>query len=360
MESNKMYEYTDIKRVHLEVTERCQAACPMCIRNQNDGSLNPHLGLSELTLDDCKNIFPPDFIKQLRAIFMCGNFGDPIIAQDSLEIYEYFRRHNPTMWLGMNTNAGARDSEWWIALAKIIGSSGMVNFSLDGLKDTNHIYRRNVNWDKCMQSAEAFIGAGGEAWWDFIIFEHNEHQIDEAEKLASDMGFKKFTKKKTSRPFSSQKNYIINQKNGKTIFLSPPNNLENQYSGTIKKQLLIEKYGNMDNYYDEVSIKCKVKGEEKIFITAEGLLLPCCWTAGRMYNPWAKNAQADQIWEFINNNGGKQSIDTKIHGIQNVMESGILQDIEKSWSVNSCKNGKLKICSMTCGADFDFFKEQFK
>lgn len=354
-----MYKYEDIKKVHLEITQRCQAACPMCIRNQDNGNLNPHIDLSELTLDDCKNIFPSKFIQQLDYMYMCGNFGDPIIARDSLEIYQYFRQHNSRMSFGMNTNAGAREPEWWISLAKIFGQAGQVIFSLDGLEDTNHIYRQNVNWEKCMQSAKAFIGAGGSARWEFIVFEHNEHQIDEAEKFAYNMGFKEFVKKKTSR-FFSMKQRTVKQKDGTYIFLSQPKKLEHQHTPTINKHLLVEKYGSMDNYYDIVPIKCKVKKENSIFITSEGLLLPCCWTAGRMYDWWIKDAQQGQIWEFINNNGGKQSIDTKIHGIQNVMESGILQSIEKSWSIDGCKNGKLKVCSMNCGAEFDLFKEQFK
>jgi len=51
-----MYKLEDIRQVHLEVTQKCQAACPMCDRNQNGGDLNPHIDLSELTLEDCENI----------------------------------------------------------------------------------------------------------------------------------------------------------------------------------------------------------------------------------------------------------------------------------------------------------------
>jgi len=38
-----MYSYKDIKEVHLEITQRCQAACPMCDRNCNGGPDNPHI-----------------------------------------------------------------------------------------------------------------------------------------------------------------------------------------------------------------------------------------------------------------------------------------------------------------------------
>jgi len=61
-----MYNYQDIRTIHLEITQKCQAACPMCDRNQNGGALNPHINLDELTLEDCKKIFTPKFISQLK------------------------------------------------------------------------------------------------------------------------------------------------------------------------------------------------------------------------------------------------------------------------------------------------------
>ena len=77
------------------------------------------------------------------------------------------------MWLSMNTNAGARDEAWWTELAQIYGRMGAVIFSVDGLRDTNHIYRQNVVWDNVERNMRAFINAGGRARWDFLIFEHN-------------------------------------------------------------------------------------------------------------------------------------------------------------------------------------------
>jgi MoaA/NifB/PqqE/SkfB family radical SAM enzyme len=51
-----LYNYEDIKAVHLEITEKCQARCPMCDRNQNGGADNPNLGLHELTVSDVQKI----------------------------------------------------------------------------------------------------------------------------------------------------------------------------------------------------------------------------------------------------------------------------------------------------------------
>ena len=46
--------------------------------------ISSNINLDELSLDDCKQIFLPEFVKQLDSLFMCGNLGDPVIAQDPI------------------------------------------------------------------------------------------------------------------------------------------------------------------------------------------------------------------------------------------------------------------------------------
>jgi MoaA/NifB/PqqE/SkfB family radical SAM enzyme len=359
-----MYKYEDIRVIHLENTQNCQASCPMCDRNQNGGDINPHIDLSELTLDDCKRIFEPNFIKQLKTMYMCGNLGDPIVARDTLDIFKYFREHNKDMWLSMNTNAGARDESWWSELAQIFGRMGTVIFSVDGLRDTNHLYRQGVVWDNVERAMKSFIAAGGRARWDFLIFEHNQHQVEEAEEISKLMGFERFQAKKTGRfvTAKSQKkesHQAVNRKGEKTTELKKPDK-KYQNKALSKQDMLIQKYGSMDAYYDVVPVKCKVKDEGSLFITAEGLAMPCCWTAGRMYKWWHKNPMVEQVWDFIERSGGKEAISAKKHGLKAVFDTGLFDEIEDSWNQLSCGNGKLKVCSMKCGKEFDPFGEQFK
>ena len=359
-----MYKYEDITTVHLEVTQHCQASCPMCDRNVNGGQVNPHLSLDELSLEDCKHIFKPEFIRQLKTLYMCGNYGDPIVARDTLEIFRYFRENNPQLWLSMNTNAGARDPAWWNDLANIFGRMGTVIFSVDGLSDTNHIYRQGVNWPTVERSMKSFIAAGGRARWDFLIFDHNQHQVKEAEGIANELGFEKFVAKKTGRFVTTtsapkESHQAVNRRGKETAELKKPD--EKYQNAALKKQdVIIDKYGSMDGYYDVAPIRCKVKDDGNVYITAEGLVLPCCWTAGRMYKWWHKDPQVEQIWKFINAAGGKDAINAKKQGLSAVFDTGIFNSIEDSWSVSSCATGKLKVCAMKCGAEFDPFTEQFR
>lgn len=359
-----MYKYQNIKMVHLENTQNCQASCPMCDRNQNGGQINSHINLSELSINDIKIIFQPNFIKQLNTIYMCGNLGDPIIAKDTLEIFQYFRENNSNLWLSMNTNAGARDKEWWTELAKIFGKMGTVIFSVDGLEDTNHLYRQGVIWQNVENSFKSFIESGGRARWDFLIFDHNQHQVEQARELSKSWGFEKFIAKKTGRFVTSnvqekKLHQAVDRKGTKTTELKKPKK-EYQNAAVQKLPDLINKYGSMDNYYDNVPIKCKVKEDGNLFITAEGLALPCCWVAGRMYKWWHTDPKVEQVWNFIDKVGGKSMLDAKKHGLEKIFDTNIFDLIEDSWTKKTCKEGKLKVCAMKCGQEFDPFGEQFK
>tara|TARA_Y200000002_G_scaffold83096_2_gene65854 strand:- start:13808 stop:14872 length:1065 start_codon:yes stop_codon:yes gene_type:complete len=354
-----MYNYADIKTIHLEITQNCQAACPMCDRNMNGEGINPHINLDELSLKDCMDIFPPKFISQLDTMYMCGNLGDPIIAKDTLEVFDYFRQNNSTMWLSMNTNAGAKNVEWWKKLAKTIGKKGAVIFSVDGLSDTNHLYRQNVVWNNVERNMRAFIEAGGRARWDFLIFEHNQHQVEEAQDLANKWGCEKFVAKKTGRFITqdSQKkesHQAVSKKGQNTAELKKPDP-KYQNKALKKQDIIIKKYGSMDAYYDVAPIKPKCVDKKEIYVSAEGLVLPCCWTAGRMYKWWHKDPYVEQIWDFID----KDKINAK-KGLEQVFETDIFTNISNSWNKSSCADGKLKVCAMKCGAEFDPFTEQFK
>ena len=85
-----MYKIDDITSIHFEVTSKCQARCPMCPRRINGGPLRDGVDLEEVSLANFIDWFDIDFIKQLDHLSMCGNLGDPMIAEDTLKIFNYF------------------------------------------------------------------------------------------------------------------------------------------------------------------------------------------------------------------------------------------------------------------------------
>lgn len=365
-----MYTYDTIKSVHLEVTSRCNAACPMCARNILGGADNPQLPLTELTLADMQAMFGEGegrgFLSRLNKLYMCGNYGDPIAAKDTLAIMEFVRAVNPKIKLGMNTNGSARDAAWWTRAGQVLGRKGdYCKFSIDGLADTNHLYRRGTNFEKIMANAAAFIAAGGVAHWDFIVFRHNEHQIEEARALAAAMGFERFQVKKTGRFFSNSKmqgkdEQDVMDRDGSVLYtLQKPLDPQWQNTALENEQKLVERYGSMDAYLDNTPVSCKTAAEESIYISAEGLVFPCCWTANQLYL-WYMPERSSPIWKLIDRSGGKEAISLYHHGVREIVEGTFFKAIEDSWGQPSCKAGKLKVCAKTCGSEFDPFRAQFE
>jgi MoaA/NifB/PqqE/SkfB family radical SAM enzyme len=252
---------TSPKILHLEITDICQAACPQCAR-EYDSNFDPNIKHS-LTVDDIQRLVSVDTIQKLDKMFMCGNYGDPA-AGDAVEICNYFRQVNPDITLGMNTNGGLQSTRWWQSLGAIINrQKDYVVFSIDGLEDTNHLYRKNVVWDKVIKNAGAFIQAGGRAHWEMIVFEHNEHQVEQVEKLAKDLGF-----------------YILRYKVSRRHNLVP-----------------IAKIKPPKNYTEKIelsdTIRCQALEENSVYLSSQGTFHPCCWHGNR------GGTQLDKFSELI-------------------------------------------------------------
>lgn len=266
------FAYNNIQVLHIEPTTNCNAACPQCARmdiNYYDHAANKN----ELRLSKIKEIVPIDFISQLDKMFMCGNFGDPAAARDTLDIYEYFRKHNQQITLGMNTNGGLRSTPWWQRLAKIMHNNlDYVVFSIDGLEDTNHIYRVNVKWSKLIENAIAYIDAGGKAHWDMLIYEHNQHQVEDCKKLAKQLGFTRFRTKVSNRFVDRPVEY-----------LKPPQN-HNTQAVTNK-------------------INCHALNERSLYLSANGTFLPCCFFGVEIFKrnfQWPQDKNLQQLVQNFN------------------------------------------------------------
>ncbi len=346
-----MYKLNEIKHIHFEPTQRCQASCPMCDRTNN-----PHIKNAEISIEQFKQIIDINFVQQLNSFLMCGNHGDPMIAKDTLDIYEWLRYNNNELHLQMITNAGGRSDDWWKRLAELFGDNGKVSFSVDGLEDTNHLYRVNVDWKRVENSMDVFTQAGGKGTWVFLIFEHNEHQVEEAERMAKLFGLE-FQKKKTGRWVQSYKGDKIDKKiTSKGNEIKPPIKTEHQNKSVNEYDKLIKTHGTFQDYLDDTDIKCKSIDAREIYISAEGLVTPCCWTAGKLYKAYEQIGE-NQMWSYIDD---IKNINALHKPLNEIIEGNFFKKIEQSWNLTSCSQGKSQVCSEKCGTGFDAFRDQWK
>jgi MoaA/NifB/PqqE/SkfB family radical SAM enzyme len=371
-----MISFEEVERIHLELSSACNAACQVCPRNADGGYTIPWLVQRTMTLADYKKIFTVETTKHLKSILMCGNYGDPIYCKDLPAILEYMMEINPSTRISIHTNGGMRSPEWWSDLAKS-HTNLFVTFSIDGLEDTNHIYRRNVNWKRLMENVNSFIAAGGHAIWEFLIFKHNQHQIDTVKDIAEQMKFKTVRFK---RPFGFEaidnnythmrvlkengeldyfiypaddevyknKNFTdteVDRYNENTSF--PPDVYTAAFNNTVEHYNdIIAKESKLYEYMDGSEISCMTKNSKEIYIDSAGNVHPCCFLGiGSQNVSLAIDIMQYHMW--IKDRMDTGELNATLHPLNEILDKNYFQPVEDSWSKTHAE-GRMLCCTKMC------------
>lgn len=312
--SKAFLKLSQVRELQLEITTICNAACPCC----------PRTGLKELprqslTPEDIRTVLPIPVASQLRRVILCGTYGDPLASPWIAEVLEYLSScHIPRVTAF--TNGSLKSPTFFRQIAKL----GIdVVFSIDGLENTNSIYRRNTQWHIIMENAESFITAGGKASWHFLVFRHNEHQIEQAKGLAEKMGFENFQIKLTDRTPDDK--------------LPISGNYRNNFSeiDQIKSKNLWQVHLKNTN------IQCFAQKTQSLYIDFKGRLWPCCWLGGPQF-PLRKEVQT-QIRKWPED-------------FNSLFKYSWQEILEHQWFRNQIPNGfepgslsRMPTCASTCG-----------
>ena len=329
-----MLKLEDIRHLHIEASSLCNARCPLCPRNVFG---YPHnLGYTEnsLSYELITRSLSPQFLSQITSMLLNGNFGDFTSNLEILPILRYFREHS-SMSMLISTNGSARNREFWEDLANL--GNIEIEFCLDGLEDTHHLYRQDTDWNKIIQNAQWFMEAGGKATWKMIKFKHNEHQREACEKLSKELGFYKFLFNDHGR----DQGPAFNRDGSLSHVIGG-------YDGFKNAQEVIDWLNTDSSYrlpqrdlYDHVD--CEAKRMDSIYIAADGKVYPCCWLG---FNPTTYH----KGWVgMLNQQIATLVKDNDLH--ENSLEKciGWFEDVERSWAIESYKEGRLMQCDISCG-----------
>jgi MoaA/NifB/PqqE/SkfB family radical SAM enzyme len=366
-----MFSYYKTDEYQIEITSLCNAACPQCPRNNFGEGINPYMPLTSISREVLDQTFPAELVQRLRQVFFCGSYGDPIAHTDFLDILKDFRRKSPTVWLYIHTNGGIRNPEWWAELARVLNGYGKIDFGIDGLSDTNHIYRKNVNWDKLMSNVQSFICAGGKAQWNYIVFAHNEHQVDEARQLSNDLGFENFLSRNTGRFFHHGRVEELDSWPNKDYPIYPPKKVDFRNKSMLNLTNLKKEYSNIKEYFDSTEIKCDALLGNKVIISAEGLVLPCNFFTHNLYDARFRDAsivpganslsfvngknQIESIVEYY----GKENLNINHKSLEEIFSNDFWQHVVDSWT-KKLGEGRIFECAMTCGTKLTKVWDQTK
>lgn len=340
-----MFKFSELKQIHLEITNNCQASCPMCSRNHHGGIDNPLITNNNWTLGNFKKVIDIEVLTQVESLYFCGNFGDPLLNNDLLEMCRYTSTITPDVQIRIHTNGSLRNTTWWGQLAQALPKNHLVVFAIDGLSETHSIYRIGTDYYQILRNAAAFIAAGGNAEWAFIRFKHNAHEVDAAKNIASGLGFKSFVMKDSSRFIIESQFPVLDKTGVLTTFLEPAE----------ASNIVFIKKVDVDNYRALVSdstINCYALNNREVYIDTFGKLFPCCWLASTPYNYTAPNSpisavKQEILHQYMRLIADLGNIDTFSRAIKDIIDSQEYQTVwNKYWH-----DEKLITCARTCGVN---------
>jgi MoaA/NifB/PqqE/SkfB family radical SAM enzyme len=365
----------NVSMVHCELSTFCNAACPSCPRFfTGTHVVRSGVTLSQVSIDQFKNWFDPGFIKNVDQWKFCGTHGDPLMAKDVVKIIRYIFDVNPQTNININTNGGLRSEQDWKVLGEISFKHKLtIIFSIDGLEDTNHLYRRNVDWTKLMSNIQSYIGAGGVAVWEFLIFRHNEHQLKEAEALSKKLGFVTLQQKRAVG-FENDGNLtdmpVFDIDGEYDYSILPPLNPDYRMSKISLEKIVDRRRDNLKEFFkdnidkltnnfeelvsnfkdtiesDNVTINCNSKKDKnsEIYINVNGIVFPCCFI-GNSIDAFDSQPHALQLKTRLREYG-IDNFDLNKNSITKILNENHLNLFAANgWKTNQC----LEFCKKTCG-----------
>ena len=307
------------KRVELEISSDCNAACPGCARTQNLDILQPQ----NITLGQIQEWFPDQSGIQDIMFKFCGVLGDPIVNPDCLEITRYLVDNGAR--IQYSTNGGRNSAEWW----RQLGQMGIdVHFCVDGT-NTNHIYRVNTNYNVIKRNMQAYSDAGGDATWIYIVFDHNEHEVNEARELAEQLGFRFATRTGMRNSFHDWVSRTGKKNNQTKKTITTTGTKEHSKVAVVKEldQFITNEDKSPQQTQDIIqSIDCKYIHGGEIFVAANSTLWPCCFLWDNAFknkeNINTKYAEFPSDWNNL-----------RVHSIGDILASDYYQTVlQDSWN----------------------------
>lgn len=235
-----------ITTLHIELTNRCNLKCPICPRTR--GGIDK---ISDISQDAFKNLDLHTFKRML----LIGCLGDSLYYPYLNQFFVYTKSVNKDIELFFGTNGLGRDKKWWSKLHLYLPENHRVIFALDGVdNETLNKYRIGSNYDKVIRNMRSFIDSGGTAEWQFILFKHNEDQVERARELAEEYG----------AIFALRTSYYYSDHNKNA--LRPT---------TMKVSTQAEKSLRMMGG----DVVCRIEDSNEIFVDSFGRIMPCCLIA---------------------------------------------------------------------------------
>ena len=322
--------YSKIDNIQFDLNITCNAFCPGCHRYtfvDNQMYLNPHLNFnSSISTDIIERVMQNPRLSDDVWIDMVGLVGEPIAHPKFMEIIDIIYKHRPNAAINLHTNGGLRTEKMFYDLGKKFNKHSWIKFSLDGLEDTNGIYRIGVDYHKVVANMRAFIDGGGRAIWKFVTFKWNEHQVEQAEALSKEYGCYKF-----------QQDWDVNDQDIDIFMAAAQKKINKKTASRVADFIEVP-----DNRSRKIKDRCF--SYKKIYVNAHGYVIPCCMFNGS----FTYESMREQTLNFIKEDRVEYWNSLYHNDLESIMSDTWWQKLKDSFESGPCD-----ICVSQCGVKLD-------
>lgn len=186
---NEYIEYQKTQWLNVDISYRCILGCSACMRNiledpkkKNSDSLqyfknklNQSDDISVLDLQKLADFFPK--------ISFCGGLSDPVFHSQFIDLLK--TTNDLPNQFRVHTAAQQKNLDWYKS-AFLANKKVEWIFGIDGLVDTSPMYRKRQDTGLMLQAMKLCSSMGLKTEWQFIVFDHNSHQINKAKEICEE------------------------------------------------------------------------------------------------------------------------------------------------------------------------------
>jgi len=187
---NKNFHYGKPVYLEVEPTTSCNLRCPQCPSGLRSFSRDTGM----LNLELFKKVI--DQVHEELIYLILYFQGEPFLNKEFLSFVKYASDKN--IYTATSSNAHYFTPE--IARETVKSGLDRLIISIDGTtQETYEKYRVGGNLEKVLEGTRNLLAAKKEmnsttphVIWQFIVFKHNEHQVEDFKKLAKEIGVNEF------------------------------------------------------------------------------------------------------------------------------------------------------------------------
>lgn len=284
----KVFKFLKIKKLPylpyvlwIEPGNICNLSCPLCPTGKGDKELPK--GFMKLGL--FKDVFN-QLSRVLTEVFLF-NWGEPLLNNDLCDMIRYVKFKSKKIRVIISTNLNISQKERLTDLVK----SGVdeIIVSCDGASQGTYAqYRVGGSFNLVVENMRYLVNeklrlaTNTCVVWNFIVFKHNEHEIEQAREMAVSIGV----------------DFRISM-----MRTSPKDEILKPHSEAIKQDIAWIPDNSQYSAYDKHKFKTKKQLQscrrlwQEICINWDGKVFPCCGVYEERYNFGDASKQSiKKIW----------------------------------------------------------------